>query len=137
MTRAELQSACELPFHALFLAGDDSYAKPTLNWLLGPFWSWFKGDRALKGLSSWTRRNDCDNFVRAYAQAASDCHATTVGNDDEGLSVGEFWYIKASGEGHAIIIAITDAGRVFIEPQNGQKIILTDAEIKSCFLAKF
>lgn len=133
MTRAELSSflIVTAPF------ADDTYARPTLAWLQGPFWQSFRADRWAK-VGRYTRKNDCDNWARAYAQHAQDCHAASAGNDDEALAVGEFFYTRADGLGnHAICVAITERGLTFIEPQNGAVLELTPAEIASCSFARF
>ena len=45
------------------------------------------------------------------------------------LAVGEFWYRPRNGPtGHAIVVALTPEGRVFLEPQTGQFVILTENE---------
>jgi hypothetical protein len=114
---------------------DVSYAVPTRDWLLNKFYPWFKSERWGGGLSAWTRKNDCDNFARAFCVYCQDAHALTP-QGDEGLAVGEFCYQAAAGP-HAIVCAFTDAGRIFIEPQTGKEITLTEQEIKSCFRASF
>lgn len=136
MTRAEIQSSF---FPRFVVCADDSYAVPTLRWLQGAFWDSFLAERWAKGLKTWERRNDCDNFARAFAQHAQDCHAISTGRDDEGLAVGEFFYTRRTGDGHAIVVAFVDDDhrRVFIEPQNGQVIDLTPAEIASCSFVRF
>ena len=133
MTQAEIQSSFATPV----LFADASYARPTLRWLQGQFWDAFRQDRWAK-VGSYSRKNDCDNWARAFAQLAQDSHAQTrSGSDDEALAVGEFFYTKASGEGHAINAAFTDVGLVFIEPQNGLTLKLTTSEILSCFFVRF
>lgn len=132
MTNYELQAL--LPRQAIL--ADSSYAQPTLAWLQGAFWQSFKADRWAK-VGSYTRKNDCDNWARAYAQHAEDCHAMSKGSDAEGLAVGEFFYTKDSGDGHAIVIAVIDDQVVFIEPQNGLTLQLTEAEILSCAFVRF
>lgn len=125
--------------HTRVIAPDTDYAVPTLRYLRGAFWDSFQRDRWGKGLKAWRRRNDCDNFARAYAQHAQDCHAISSGNESEGLAVGEFFYTQTAGTGHAIIVAFVDDDhrRVFIEPQTGQEVQLTEAEIASCFFVRF
>jgi hypothetical protein len=130
----ELRQAVPLGFGGIF--SDDSFAIPTKRWLLEDFWVWFYERRLELGLMKWTRNNDCDNFARAYAQYAADCHALTS-NQTEGLAVGEFYYRPASGGGHAIVIALTDEGVIFIEPQTGKQLQLTQEEISSCFFVRF
>jgi len=135
MNQADLRSL--FPSTAYFYAADDSYAKPALAWLLGPFWAWFWNDRTNKGLLAWDRRNDCDNFARSYTQGCEDCHAITAGNTDEGLAVGQFYYHRDIGGAHAIVAAVTDAGLVFIEPQTGLRLALSPKEISTAFLVLF
>lgn len=136
VTAEQLRS--RVPFSAPAIFADANYAVPTLAWLQGPFWDWFQKCRWDLGLKSWARRNDCDNFARAYAQAAADCHALTASGDAaEGLAVGE-WYYHSPGGPHAICVAaIEDDALTFVEPQNGQRLTLTPTEISSCFFARF
>lgn len=132
MTAAALQ----LLFPCSVWCPDTTYAEPTLRWLQGAFWQSFRADRWAK-VGSYSRKNDCDNWARAYAQHAQDCHAMSHGSEAEALAVGEMFYTKASGEGHAICVAITEQGLVFLEPQNGQVITLSPSEILSCFFVRF
>lgn len=129
-----------LPLQAMTILADASYALPTRAWLRLVFWPWFKEQREGLGLANWTRTNDCDNFARAYAQAAADCHALTRNPSDapEGLAVGEWYYIQEKTHGaHAIVAAYTETGLCHIEPQTGEFIILTPAEVQSCFFVRF
>lgn len=136
MTAAELQ--LRFPFCRV-VAPDLDYALPTRAWLGGPFWESFKADRWAKGVTTWERKNDCDNFARAYAQHAQDCHAVSRGSQKEGLAVGEFFYTQATGGGHAINVAFADDATrpLFIEPQTGREITLTPDEQASAFFVRF
>lgn len=137
MTNQEIRS--QFPSWTTAIISDETYGKPKTAWLRDKFWPWFQQMRWNLGLDKWTRRNDCDNFARAYAQACADCHALTVGNQDEGLAVGEFCYIGTSHVqgAHAIIVAFTDEGKIYIEPQTGQRLALTPSEELSCFFVRF
>lgn len=118
---------------------DASYGKPTEDWLLNKFWPWFRDTRFEANKHKWTPKNDCDNFARRWAMECQDAHADTD-QGDEGLAVGEFCYHASSGavQGpHAIVVAITDQGVIFIEPQTGQRLTLTPNEIISCFRVSF
>lgn len=133
MTAAELRS--QFPAWTPVILSDATYAKPTVRWLREDFWPWFQKMRFNLGLNRWQRKSDCDDFARAYAQAASDCHALTGGSAEEGLAVGQFYYIGTTHvKGpHAIIVAFTDEGRTYWEPQTGQRLALTPTEELSCF----
>lgn len=134
MTATEIRA--DLPIVAPAYFADASYAKPTLRWLLSDFWEWFEESRWRLGLLKWERRNDCDNFARAYCQAAADCHALSTGQSGDGLAVGEYWYQSPNGP-HAVVVAYTDVGRVFVEPQSGKQLFLLPQEVNSCFFARF
>ena len=137
MTALEIQSKFPEPYLARWVLADATYALPTMRWLQGPFWDSFQADRWAKGLKTWARKNDCDSFARAYAQHAQDAHAITTGSNDEGLAVGEIFYTRHDRQNHAIVCAFTEKGRVFIEPQNGQELAMTPAELGSIFFVRF
>lgn len=131
-----------LPVGTPIRFSDATYARPTKRWLEEDFWKWFTSWRFEMGLSNWTRRNDCDNFARAYAQAAQDCHALSVARrgegEAEGLAVGEFHYYSQRLHGwHAIVIAVVETGLIFVEPQNNRQLVLTESELRSCVFCYF
>ena len=135
-----LQLRLLFPSAPTFIGGAD-YALPTLAWLQGPFWDYFKGELWDDNLDKWQVRWECRDFARAFATFAQVCNALTpvalAGTD--ALAIGEFWY-HIGGDpatGHAINVCMTDQGQVFIEPQNGQQVHLTDVEISSCFFVRF
>lgn len=125
---------------AYSLLVDADYACPTTSWF-SVFYDWWKKTRFDVGLTKWERINDCDNFARSFAQAAQDCYALTAlppgETRPEALAVGEFMYTQQNGGGHAIVIAFTEVGFVFIEPQTGQFLTLTEQEKDSCFYVRF
>jgi hypothetical protein len=137
LTAAEIRS--KFPAWVPVILSDSDYGKPTVAWLREKFWPWFQRQRFDLGLLKWDRRNDCDNFARSYAQSAADCHALTVGENAEGLAVGEFYYIGTSHVkgAHAIVVAFTEEGKIYIEPQTGQRLALTPTEELSCFFVRF
>jgi hypothetical protein len=119
---------------------DTTYARPTNDWLFNEFWPWFRKERRAVGVGQWTRRNDCDNFARAYCVFAQDAHAAhSDGAGAEAVAVGEFCYVGSSHvtRPHAIVCAFTEDGLIFIEPQTGQRLALTPQEILTCFHAAF
>lgn len=111
---------------------DISYAKPSKSWLLNTFGSWFFSRRG-----KYSRKNDCDNFARAFCVFCQDAHAETS-QPDEAAAVGEFCYIRDDGTGaHALNLAFTDSGPTFIEPQTCKEVTLTKHEISTCFRISF
>lgn len=145
MTRAEISAF--FPPAGLVGAphfGAMSYAVPTLAWLRGPFWDFFKTRYWETNSDKWKFRWECRDFTRAYACAAQECWgnmvATGAAAADDGLTVGEIWFIPDAydaSKGHAIAPAITDVGRVFIDPQTNQLCNLTDAQIASRYFLRW
>ena len=115
---------------------DRQYAIPRLDWLLHGYGNWYK--KVLRGLKirGWQEQFDCDDFARLYADLCQACHA--VGNSQsEGIAVGKICYIPEDGGAHAINMAYTDEGIVFIEPQGVVQVDLTTDEIRSIYQATF
>ena len=137
MTAAEIRA--QFPSWVPVILADASYGVPTVRWLGEQFWPWYQRQRWNLGLDKWERRNDCDNHARAYAQYAADCHALTGSGAGEGLAVGEFFYVATSHvQGpHAINVAFTDEGKVYLEPQTGRRLTLAPSEELSCFHVRF
>lgn len=138
LTAAQVRSFFQTGYGVV---SDQDFATPTSVWLERQFYPWFWEWRAQMGLKAYSRKNDCDNFARAAAQAAQDCHALTnagPGAKAAGVAVGEFWYRKSMGEMHAVNVGIFDTGgRRFFEPQTGKFLELTPEEIASCVFYYF
>lgn len=140
MTREELQAF--FPFDApLPHFGASSYAVPTLAWLQGDLWKFFKARLWSENLDTWKVRWECRDFARAYACSALECWADTPGaNPDDGLAVGEVWFIPdptQPSSGHAICPVITENGLQFIEPQTGQLYPMTAAQLSTRYFLRF
>lgn len=138
LTRTEVHAlvyaAGVQPWTSVFFY-DESYAKPTTDYLLNKFWPKYRDYLFSRGRHKWTKKRDCDNSARRYVVELQDLHAES--NDfAEALAVGEFCYISNRGP-HAIVIAITDEGVIFIEPQDGQRLALTPYDISTCFRVSF
>ncbi len=136
MTSAEIRLLFPVWSRGVFY--DVTYALPTTRWLFDEFVPWFRTQRFKANRHKWERKNDCDNFARAFAVFAADAH--NEGRSDlEGIAVGVFCYIGSSHVRgpHAITCAITEEGLIFIEPQTGQRLALTPAEIQTCFHYEF
>lgn len=140
MNRAAILEFFPPKWNAPTHLGAASYAVPTLAWLRGPFWEFFRGDLWDRDLEKWRVRWSCREFARAYASKAAECWAKTQAGDDDGLSVGEFWFDPAStadADGHAINCCVVDTGRVFIDPQNNTLWPITPTEFESRFMVRF
>lgn len=138
MTRSEI--AAFFPLGTRINYGGTAYAVPTLAWLTGPFWGFFKSRLWSDALDAWEVRWECRDFARAYACYAQECNALSPGQPpaEDALAVGEFWYHPTgSAQDHAINACITDRGLVFVDPQNGLTVNPTTNELNSCAFCRF
>lgn len=108
---------------------DGKYALPQKKWLadFAPKW------RALKNTKKWCDKYDCDDFSMAFKLACQEAHWESGQTDCDGLAVGILHYCPDTGGGHAINWAITDEGVVYIEPQTGEFICLSESELRTRF----
>lgn len=139
MTSAEIRSqVLEAGFkNACIFITDADYARPTTNFLTGKFYNFYKNWLSEHNIDTWQAKWDCDNFSSTYYTFTQICHAN-AGRNEQGISVGEFFYkIGGNGTGHAINIAVTEKGVIFIEPQTGKEVGLSEEEMLSCPLVRF
>ena len=140
MTAQEIRNAF---YGKPVFVGGANYAVPAQDWLLGPFYDYFKKQLGGDGLGAWSVRWECRDFARAYACLAQICNALTTGPApaaEDALAVGEFWFKpdgSAPGTGHAINVCFTETGLTFIEPQTGLLRPVSDSEMSSCYFLRF
>jgi len=115
---------------------DGVYNMPTAKWLKTEFIPFYIGVLKELGIFEWHERFDCDDFASLFRALAQIAHRKSNGNG-EGLTVAEIHYTASGTNGvygnHAINMAFTDEGWVFIEPQNGSMRELSETEQKSIF----
>ena len=120
--------------------GDTHYAQVRHAWL-ADFYTRWRADLFRKGVVKWDARFDCNRFAGHFVSAAqveyfiANFHSWTAG---QALALGEFWYLPDGAPArHAVVIAFTDKGVVFIEPQTGQEMVLTTSERASASAIRF
>lgn len=117
---------------------DEGYAQVRSAWLPG-YYQEFREDLFRRDVVKWEGRFDCNKFATAYASGAQmrfyrdQFHSW---NPAQALAIGEVWYLSPRGP-HAINVALTDRGMLFIEPQTGQEITLSSVEKQSIYYARF
>ncbi len=122
------------------ILGSTAYAEVNSAWLR----SWYPVYRAelfRLGVVRWDSRFDCSRFAGFYTGLAQACFFETafhLRSDAVALALGPFWY-RRDGDtvGHAVIQVITDRGRIFIDPQTGEELKLSGAEVNSAILQYF
>lgn len=121
------------------LLGSETYAQVSSAWLAS-FYDDFRAVLFREGITRADAGFDCNAFAAFYVALANvRFYTATYPSTTPGrlLALGEFWYRRQSGEGHAVVIAMTERGETFIEPQTGKQITLTPAERASAMLIKF
>lgn len=118
---------------------DETYALAAEDWLVGAFSDAYGKFIFQLHENSWkAEENDCDDFARGCAFFAQLLHHNTVKKlQNDGIAVGEFWYVKDEGDGHAINFAIVRVSPdklklMFYEPQTQKQIVLSTKEIHNC-----
>ena len=114
---------------------DNDYNLPKKEWLFGAFYSFFITELGRLGVNIWDEKFDCDDFSCMFRLYAQICHKRSKGKA-EGIVISEIGYTQESGGLHAAICAFTDKGPVFLEPQTGKTLLLTENEIQSIYRAR-
>lgn len=122
--------------NAQTFVSDSNYARPTSTYLLGKFYSFYKEWLAEHNLLVWKDRWDCDNFASTYYVFCQMCHFKSK-RPEQGIAVGELFFLQDSGGGHAVNCAVTEKGLVIIEPQTGEILRLSETEKKNTFMIRF
>lgn len=125
------------------ILGDASFAQVNRAWL-PLYYQHYRQNLFNLGITQWDNRFDCTHFAAFYADLAQAIFYRDHFQDwtsAQTLAIGEIWYHPAWEKdpriNHAIDAALTNEGAVFVEPQNGQSIILNAAELASITMEKF
>lgn len=119
---------------------DRNYSVPTKNWVVRNYKKYFKkkmnADPTL-GLQ-WRQKHDCDDFSCAYRMYMQALHSVQPGKSGESIAVSEIWYVTDDGGAHAInMVIVDDYQPLFIEPQTGDPVRLSNKEKKSVYYVRY
>lgn len=92
------------------------------------------------GLVRWDEGFDCNRFASLFISVNQAKFVVTNWHSQHrslALGYAEVWYRKKDYGLHAIVVAYTERGLIFIEPQTGEELKLDDDEIKSITLCKW
>lgn len=121
------------------ILGDEAYAEVNSAWLK----EWhgaFRTQIFHLGVVRWNQRYDCNRFAEIYTGLAQIAYFRVTFHRKtpaKALAIGPYWYVTRQGRSHAIVQAITERGRIFIDPQSGHEVELTGSEQQSAFLQVF
>ena len=123
---------------------DSRYAMASEDWIingyskaLSEFLTSFKSNEWIN------EENDCDNFASMAFSFSQILHHNTLNKlQKTALAMGEFWYIRKEGGGHAINVFIVwqnddNYKVIFYEPQWQKVVELTKEEIASVRYYRF
>lgn len=96
----------------------------------------YRKDLFNKGIVKWDQRFDCNRFSLAFCSFAQISYYNNSG-DAQSIAVGEVYYVRDNGGPHAINIIVTPTNFIFIEPQSGEILNLTQSEKFSINFIKF
>jgi len=121
-------------------APDASYCMFSLDYILGEGYSRFKKWLFKRGILGWRHTFDCDNYAEAFRVFLHTIHSKAMVKEKntqskQSVAFGVIWYTRDKGGGHAINILISEKDGLnkvlFLEPQNGQLVELSDKEKQS------
>lgn len=141
MTTGRILSAAQLQseVHGAFV-GDSLYAEVNSRWLTA-FYADFRREIFRQGVVRWDNRFDCSHFAdyyRALAQTRFYRAYYQSWTPAQTLAIGTFWYNPlAGGPAHAIVMAVTERGLIFIEPQTGHEVHPQPLELSTARLKMF
>jgi hypothetical protein len=112
---------------------DETYAVVN-SAALSDYYSWYRRKLHDLGLTHWDTRADCDDFANLYADLFNlrlylgQWERENLPNA-QGVAVARIHYRPDNQiVGHAINAISTDKGLLYIEPQTGQFVTLSDSE---------
>lgn len=118
---------------------DRCYAMPTRGFVMGAFSSALWSFKSFFQVLNWTEEaNDCDDFARLAATFAQILHFLTPDRPPAtALALGEFWFVRDDGTGHAINLALCGEEVVAYEPQTRNEVTLSADEKRRGMLVRF
>ena len=124
---------CKLRFGMMEWGVDSTYAEVNAM-ALGGYYDWFRSELFRLGITKWDASFDCDNYAALYADLLGvrffRAQWESARPPAQSPAVACYYYQSPAGP-HAINAVLTDLGRIFIEPQNGRRLILTPDELAS------
>lgn len=112
---------------------------------LGPYYAHYLaelGHVTGQNAPHWDANASCTCFSSFYADLAKAEYYLLEFNTQTAATapaVGTVWYVKDGPPkvGHAIVVVLTEKGRLFIEPQTGAQVTLSPAELASAWQVQF
>jgi len=133
LTKNELRAMVPAIVHV----GDDNYEVVNSQYLSN-LQKEFQADLNRKGIRAYEGRFDCNKFTSSFVSTAQvafvvkNWHRKTA----NALALGEIWFRVDQQNSHAVIVAVTERGLVFWDPQKACEVKLTPEQIRGAMLVK-
>lgn len=138
-TDLALRVLLHVPTTAQFYAADVDYAQVNSQWVQ-KYWSQWRDATFARGLIRWNDWFDCNKFADLFVIDAQLAYAKRGRKVAESLAVGVLHYrpsmVWGATADHAIVVFLTEKGRIYMDPQNGEIMNLTDQEIKNTYYVR-
>lgn len=122
------------------LLGDRAYAQVN-SAALPKLYAEFREQLFEQGIVKRDDSYTCKHFAALFAEMAQaryfreNVKSTMPAH---ALAIGSIWYVRDDGRGpHAIVQALTERGRIYLEPQTGKEVALSAREEASAYFRFF
>lgn len=142
MNATLLRIRLKLPIEADLKASDVDYAVVNSEWIKGFYAEWRKAAFE-RGLIQYCENFDCNKFADLFvidAQLAYMKQGQKQRLGAESMAVGVLQYrpsmIWGATTDHAIVVFITEKGPMYLEPQSGEIMKLSEKECEAVFYVR-
>jgi hypothetical protein len=112
------------------ICSDESYAIVNSGWLRTFAVDYSEALKKATGGKGYSKRFDCNRFTTFFIGLAQAAYHRLTFNDSapDNIAVGHFWYKTEQGVSHSIVVAMTEKGPLFFDPQLGYEVTVPAME---------
>lgn len=119
---------------------DSIYSEINSAWLHQFYGPWKSA--LFKRVGKGGERFDCNRYAALFCaevQVSFFVETFHLAGAGQAAAIGEVWYWRNGDRttAHALVMAVTERGRVYFEPQNGKEVTLSTAEKNSIYFQRF
>lgn len=122
------------------LLGDDFYAEVN-SASLPQLYESFRDQLFARDIVRYDNRYTCKHYAALFAELAQTRYFQEnfrITTRAKALAIGSVWYVQDGSAGrHAIVQALTERGRIYLEPQTGREVVLSEREEASAYFRFF
>lgn len=124
------------------ITGDQTYVQLDSK-ALPYLYNEFRSEIFKRGIVNGGQKFDCNHFSSYFVALAQTLYYVDHSREEhaaQNLALGQFWYKRDKdkpGNGHAVVVALTERGVVYFDPTLGEEVDLSDREKKMAFVKLF